>query len=528
MKKSLYLFISILIVACSNGAGKNKIVERDTTITPQNAFTNLFLDSTQVARYIEENGKDDSVANKMKNFYNSRNYQFAWFNEKGLTEQAEAFWNTQKQYFTEFNDSSIYNKWLFEQMGEITNLDSNFHPERSTLAKTEMGLTRHFFKYVQNVYESSVSPEDMQWHIPRRKINAKEWLDSLIIRSASINEWKPMNRNFNLLEKAVFNYKNIIEKGGWQEISTIKNKLKKGQQDSAIYQVKLRLQASGDYPLSDTSFLFNEELGITLENIRVNFGLPAGNYIDAELIKVLNVPAKERLEQLLINLERMRWMPALPDDYLITNIPDYTFTAVENGKPVMQMRVVVGKAANQTVIFSDMLQYVVFSPYWNIPRSIVRNEIVPAMNKSSSYISRKNMEITGYSNGLPVVRQKPGGSNSLGRVKFIFPNRFNIYFHDTPAKSLFERDNRSFSHGCIRLQRPYDLAVYLLRNNETWDENSIKQAMNANEEKWVSLKTPVPVFITYLTAWVNEEGAVQFRDDIYGHDSKMAEHLFAD
>jgi murein L,D-transpeptidase YcbB/YkuD len=190
------------------------------------------------------------------------------------------------------------------------------------------------------------------------------------------------------------------------------------------------------------------------------------------------------------------------------------------------MNIVVGKEANRTVIFSDELEYIVFSPYWNVPRSIVRNEIVPAMNRSSSYIDRNNMEITGTSDGLPIVRQKPGAGNALGKVKFIFPNRYNIYFHDTPAKTLFSKESRAFSHGCVRVQEPFTLAQYLLRNNKAWTESKIKTAMNSQKEDWVKLDKPLPVYLLYLTSWVDKDGVLNFRDDIYGHDKKLGDRLF--
>jgi murein L,D-transpeptidase YcbB/YkuD len=163
-------------------------------------------------------------------------------------------------------------------------------------------------------------------------------------------------------------------------------------------------------------------------------------------------------------------------------------------------------AATKTVVFNDQLKHVVFSPYWNVPRSIVRNEILPAMNRNPGYLSRNNMEQTGTSGGLPVIRQKPGGSNALGRVKFIFPNSFNIYFHDTPAKSLFQQEQRAFGHGCIRLEEPRQLAEYLLQNQPEWTDRRISDAMNSGTEKWVALKEPVAVAITYFTAWVDADG----------------------
>jgi murein L,D-transpeptidase YcbB/YkuD len=192
----------------------------------------------------------------------------------------------------------------------------------------------------------------------------------------------------------------------------------------------------------------------------------------------------------------------------------------------LTIKIVVGRAANHTVIFSDQLKYIVFSPYWNVPRSITRNEILPAMKRSKNYLERNNMEITGYSDGIPVIRQKPGRGNALGRVKFIFPNSYNIYFHDTPAKSLFESQSRAFSHGCIRLQKPSELAEFLLRDDPAWTKKRIDDAMSRKSELWVTLREPIPVYIAYFTSWVDETGNLNFRDDIYGHDSRMAQHLF--
>ncbi len=195
-------------------------------------------------------------------------------------------------------------------------------------------------------------------------------------------------------------------------------------------------------------------------------------------------------------------------------------------KKIFDMDIVVGTSANHTVIFNDTLKYVVFSPYWNIPRSIVRNEILPGIRKNQNYLASKNMEQTGFSNGLPVIRQRPGGNNALGRVKFIFPNSYSIYFHDTPSKSLFEKKERAFSHGCVRLAEPEKMAQYLLRNEAKWTKNEIRKAMNSSKEKWVALKEPVPVLITYFTSWISTDGLLNFREDIYDHDKKMAERLF--
>jgi murein L,D-transpeptidase YcbB/YkuD len=199
---------------------------------------------------------------------------------------------------------------------------------------------------------------------------------------------------------------------------------------------------------------------------------------------------------------------------------------MEGKNKVFDMNVVVGKEGHSTTMFTGDLNQVVFSPYWNVPESIVKNEILPAINRNPGYLENQNMEITNSGGDLPEIRQKPGPKNSLGKVKFLFPNSFNIYFHDTPAKSLFNQDKRAYSHGCIRLSDPPKLANYLLRNQSEWTPQAIDEAMNAGEEKTVRLKKSVPVVITYYTAWVDEGGQVNFREDIYGHDAALAKKVF--
>jgi len=197
----------------------------------------------------------------------------------------------------------------------------------------------------------------------------------------------------------------------------------------------------------------------------------------------------------------------------------------EGDKHVIHMPVVVGKEGHSTTMFSDDLTQIVFSPYWNVPRSIVKNEILPLMSKNHNYLKQNNMEIV--TNGpIPEIRQLPGPKNSLGRVKFLFPNSFNIYFHDTPAKGLFEKDNRAASHGCIRLSDPVKMANYLLADSPQWTPEKIEEAMNKGVEKWVSLKQSVPVIITYYTAWVDENKKMNFRNDVYGNDSIIANKMF--
>jgi murein L,D-transpeptidase YcbB/YkuD len=278
----------------------------------------------------------------------------------------------------------------------------------------------------------------------------------------------------------------------------------------------------------DTTGMFNDNLEAGVKNFQVRHGYTPTGVINAGLVKDMNVPAEKRLRQLLINMERMRWMPNEPrsDNLVVVNIPEFVLHMYEGKNKVWDMNVVVGKEGHNTMMFTGDLNQVVFSPYWNVPPSIVKNEILPALSRNPGYLESQNMEIVGNEGGLPSIRQRPGGKNALGRVKFLFPNSFNIYFHDTPAKSLFSQDKRAYSHGCIRLSDPYKMATYLLRNQPEWTPERINEAMNAGSEKFVRLKKPVPVFISYYTAWVDDEGRLNFRDDIYDHDDKIAGKVF--
>jgi murein L,D-transpeptidase YcbB/YkuD len=223
----------------------------------------------------------------------------------------------------------------------------------------------------------------------------------------------------------------------------------------------------------------------------------------------------------------MRWLQQeAKGNLIVVNIPEFMMHVYEGNKKAFDMIVVVGKEGHNTMMFNGDLNQVVFCPYWNVPSSIVKKEILPAMQRNPGYLGKENMEITSNEGGLPVIRQKPGGKNALGKVKFLFPNSFNIYFHDTPSKSLFDKDKRAYSHGCIRLQEPVKLAEYVLRNQPEWTPEKIAAAMSTDEQKFVKVKDPIPVVITYYTAWVDENGQINFRDDIYGHDARLAGKMF--
>ena len=236
----------------------------------------------------------------------------------------------------------------------------------------------------------------------------------------------------------------------------------------------------------------------------------------------MNTPIQKRIEQLIVNMERARWVPAKPaSNFLLVNIPQFKLSVFENDTLAWDMNVVVGKEVHKTVIFSGDLKYVVFSPYWNVPPGIMKNEILPALKRNPDYLKKHNMEWNGNQ-----VRQRPGPSNSLGLVKFLFPNSYNIYLHDSPSKPLFKEEKRAFSHGCIRVSEPRRLALYLLRKDNRWTPEKVDAAMTSGKEQYVTLKETVPVNIVYFTAWVDSKGRLNFRDDVYKRDARLMETIF--
>lgn len=331
------------------------------------------------------------------------------------------------------------------------------------------------------------------------------------------------NAKYELLQKALDKYYAIQQNGAWNTIKATKKFYLKGQTDPVVKQIKERLRVSGDFVSKDSSDLFTDELVKAVQKVQKRFGYKQNGVVDALLVKQLNVSVEDRIQQLLVNMQRLQSSPSSTSGTrLVANIPEYKLHVYEGSDEVFDMDIVVGAETHQTEVFNDEMTYIVFSPYWNVPSSIVENEILPAMESNPNYLRNNGYEITGYENGLPVIRQKPGPHNSLGQVKFVFPNDKGIYFHDTPAKGLFQYPKRTFSHGCIRLAQPAKLAAYLLRNSKQWTSEKIKKAMNSGVEQTVKLPQAVGVSLTYFTAWIDNEGQLQLREDIYGLDKKDA------
>lgn len=533
MRKPIILLCctAFLFQACDRLKKKKPPVIRDTTITETTSFNNLFFDSSAVNQFLIAYPEYAEYKQQFIDFYTQRNFELAWFDSTGLAEQAHNFYNLQLNYINNIGDSAIYHE-AFQKIYDSLNA-IQFKPESGNpiVANAELLLTGQFFKYASKVYGGSdIDASELGWFIPRKKINLTALLDTVIGKKVTTPEqYVPLNDQYKKLEALVPIYVSKQKLESTDTILYVAKPLRQGDSADIIVQIKNRLNLlQPDIPL-DSSGMFDTSLVRATKRFQRAMGLYVDGAIGNKMIAELNVPLEKRIQQLLVNMERMRWMPPENDsNYIVVNIPEYKMHVYDSGRLAFDMNVIVGSAINSTVIFNGNLKYVVFSPYWNVPESIVKKEIMPAMAKDKNYIAKNEMEITGYAGKIPIVRQKPGIKNSLGLVKFLFPNNYNIYFHDTPNRNLFSQSSRSLSHGCIRLGEPKKFAQYLLREDSAiWSSRKIDSAMHLAKEKWVSLKKPIPVFLVYFTAWVDKNGVLNFRKDIYGHDEKMATKLFS-
>jgi murein L,D-transpeptidase YcbB/YkuD len=362
-----------------------------------------------------------------------------------------------------------------------------------------------------------------------------------------LNAVEPPYFGYRRTEAALQNYLALADQDHSTPLPEVQKTLAPADPYSGAEALAQRLQLVGDLPKGPVGDLkpgiYEGPLVDGVKHFQSRHGLNPDGKLGKDTLRQLNTPLNVRIEQLDDALERWRW---LPDDFptlpVAVNIPEFVLRVFSpDHRVALRMNVVVGKAVrNETPVFAKDMKYIVFRPYWNVPYSITRGEIIPALVKDSGYLARKNFEITDQSgriitssavsadvlaqlrSGKLLVRQRPGPTNSLGLVKFMFPNEHNVYLHSTPAQALFAESRRDFSHGCIRVQKPAELAAWLLQGQPKWTLDAVKAAMQSGpDNQQVNLEKPVPVVIIYLTAVVEENGEVEFFDDIYGHDRKL-------
>ena len=546
MNKNTALLIaltSLLLFACnsnreengetgrSNEKASKSVSKRNNFINASNAYNDFFFDSSLLAKYIKENNLPDTISRRMLSFYNTRNYQFAWFSSTGVTEQGRGFWNMYKYYHTYEPEKVLKAETLLKKMDNlVADNDEDWQGREKSLTQTEIALTEHFIRFfLSNTEKGYIKRKEMERWVPYITGDPIQLADSLVNKKHKDEKYYgDINPAYGKLQKFLGEYVAIYKKGGWPPVAGKASNFKPGNSGLQMVTLKRRLQVSGDMPGVDSSQFWNDTLKAAIENFQYRHGYTQNGALTEAQLKDMNVPVQNRIAQLLVNLGRTQWMIGqAKGKFIMVNIPEFLLHVTEDDKKVFDMVVVVGKEGNNTTVFTGNLNQVVFAPYWNVPESIVRKEILPAMKANPNYLASHNMEVNGsLGNGLPAIRQLPGNDNSLGKVKFLFPNSFDIYFHDTPAKSLFSKDKRALSHGCIRLSEPKKMASYLLQEDPEWTSEAIDEAMNSGKEKYVKLKKSVPVLITYYTAWVDEFGKLRFAEDIYGHDIIQYDKLF--
>ena len=319
------------------------------------------------------------------------------------------------------------------------------------------------------------------------------------------------------LEKEIIRFQQIEKNGGWSSIHWKKKTIQLGDTSELVTIIRKRLAITNETNTKDTSDIFDKNLEKDIIGFQTRHGLKPDGKIGIATVKELNVPVQERITQLKLNMERCLQMPdVLGDKYILVNIPAFELIAMKKNIPIFKSKIVTGKESNKTATFKGTMQYVVFAPYWNIPESIMHKEILPEIAKHPGYLEQNHME---WYDGK--IRQKPGLWNALGGVKFIFPNAYNMYMHDTPAKTLFNEHSRAFSHGCIRIEQPLKMALFLLEEQKEWNQEKIQAAMMMEKETVVFLKERTSVYIVYFTAFIDEYGKLNFRRDIYGRDRDL-------
>jgi murein L,D-transpeptidase YcbB/YkuD len=466
----------------------------------------------------------------MQAIYSERQYAPIWLDKERPRQQAKDLIDAL---------TSAENQGLrmrdYDLPGLRSALDQAYHEGKTTsqdLANLDLRLTSLFLDYGKDLLTGRLDPSavDSGWYIKSRRSSVDSTLRAAIRQSdfkSMVQPLMPQQKEYGELVGWLEKYRELAQNGGWAPVTSAR--------DTAA--LRSRLAATADLDGGGA-------LADGVRRFQARHGREATGKVDAATLAALNVPIGTRIRELELNLERLRWLPSsFGDRYVLVNIPDFTLHAYDAGKEVLTMRVVVGdEYGHATPVFADTLSQVVFNPYWNVPSSIVKAEILPKMREDPHYLDTHHFEVVRQNSDEVLnpssidwkdvdttkldfgIRQKPGEDNALGRVKFMFPNQFNIYMHDTPARSLFAKNARSLSHGCVRLEHPDQFAEYVFSGDPAWTPDRLHEAMQSDSNRTVTVKRKLPVYIVYLTAFVRD-GQLQFRDDLYGSDARAITRL---
>ena len=395
---------------------------------------------------------------------------------------------------------------------------------------------------ISNLMVNDVSTE---WVLHRPEVYPAKMLGNAALGASlkkQLDKAVPKAYHYRELQKELKKYLAIRETGGWEQVAIFK-KLKPGRSSEGVYSLRERLRVTGDYTDCDESEESNHYdtcLQNAVKHFQARTGLKEDGVVGGGTLKELNKSVDERITTIRLNLDRLKWLnDRASKRHVIINIPDFQLSFEENGKLIQTMRVITGTPRHPTPIFSDTVEMIVLNPYWNVPKSIIQKEMIPKLMRNPNAMARQGIEIRSgwgkdaqkvsggsvnwsqyrYSKTMPYrFAQVPGYKNALGKVKFLFPNKFSVYMHDTPTKHLFKRDQRAFSHGCIRLQKPRELLRTFSTFNDNVDFDKSQKILKGKKNSYIQLQEKVPVDVVYLTAWVDYDGKLQFRNDVYTYD----------
>jgi murein L,D-transpeptidase YcbB/YkuD len=520
------------------------------TISDQIRFR---LESDEPGKKIEIRGTSLLSRDEIHTFYANRNFEEVWSENGILKELAyEMRFEILQSKFDGLNPSD-YNLEILETFFQTfeNNKKNKTKNNPGDLADLDLILSDAFFHLASHLERGKVDPIALEstWDITRKPKKAdysallEEGVSSVDIR----RQLEKLYPDFVIYKRGreVIRSMDELRKSdtlSWKRVKIDKT-IKVGDENSIIPILRDRLIFWGylsQYPVWDQK-RYDSTMLKGVKEFQKNNGMEPDGAIGNLTGQALNYSPEDLIDKASVNLERLRWLPdtVINHEFILVNIANYELDYIHNLDTLFSARVIVGKQYHESPIFTADMSYIVFSPYWNIPNSIIKNEIIPSVRKNPNYLNQKNMEVITYSGKVVdpgsinwssksfpyLIRQKPGGSNSLGLVKFMFPNRYSVYIHDTPSKALFTKEERALSHGCIRVQDPIKLASLLLKDNPEWTSKKIDEAMHQNVERIVNLEKKIPVVLLYLTFWADSNGKAYFRPDIYDRDQEVLELL---
>ncbi|HUH13647.1 MAG TPA: L,D-transpeptidase family protein [Longimicrobiales bacterium] len=480
-------------------------------------------------------------------FYEERGYEPAWTTEEAVNEEGEKLLQVIAAAVTDGLNTDPYRPDLAREITvALEEGDLDDVAKRRHTVSLDLLLTEGFNRYANDLAQGTVDPSEagLDWRIPRERA-AEEGLLARLIGGEDpaqvIQDVRPRNHQYGHLRDALASLRQVEARGGWAPLPG-DLRVEAGDSGQAVALLRQRFMEGADSTEARLAaqgqarpHLFDDGLVAALEHFQARHALADDGKLGEGTIRELNHTVEERIAELKLNLDRWRWLPHdLGEKYVLVNVAGFELEVIENGRPIEQMNVVVGKSNWKTPIFADTMEHMVVNPYWNVPLSIKKDEIIPAAMRDPGYLARNNFEVVdGGGRAVSLagvtpaslerynVRQKPGPGNALGRFKFLFPNKDNIYLHDTPAGHLFARTRRDFSHGCIRIERPDDMAKLVMERYAQRDPDGIAAMLASGKEQWVPLKEKIPVYILYFTTWAEEDGTVRFHHDVYGRDEQL-------